>query len=302
MEFGKVDRSLLDKINFRLPEDGYFARQLKPAPERPKVYIGSERWGRKEWVGLIYPAKTKESDFLEQYIKNFSGIELNTTHYQVYAPATIRKWAEKAAGTDFRFCPKFPQSISHYSDLASQKALIETDRFFQSIIHFEEHLGPLFLQLSERYGPAKKHALYSYLKTLPRDLDIMLEIRHPDWYSEPHRSELFALLHELSIGLVITDVSGRRDCAHMEITAPVTLIRFVGNALHSTDHQRIDDWVERIHSWLQKDLKAIHFYLHQPDATYVPELMTYLVKQLNQIDGLQLQAPRLIETTGSLFD
>ncbi|MNJ84281.1 hypothetical protein D3C87_17300 [compost metagenome] len=302
MEFGKIDRSLLDKVNFHLPEDGMFTQQLKPAKVQPELFLGGAKWGRKEWVGLIYPAKTKESDFLEHYIRNFNGIELNTTHYQVYPAATIQKWAEKAAGTNFKFCPKFPQSISHYSDLSSQKAALDTDRFFNSIIHFGAHLGPLFLQLSERYGPAKKQALFAYLKSLPRDLEITLEIRHPDWFQEPHRSELFTLLHELSIGAVITDVAGRRDCAHMEVTSPVTFIRFVGNGLHPTDYLRIDEWVERIQTWLKKDLKAIHLYMHQPDEFYTPQLTDYLIKQLNKTCGLQLKSPNLIETTGSLFD
>jgi uncharacterized protein YecE (DUF72 family) len=302
MEFGKTDRRLLDKVNFRLPEDGVFTQQLKQATKQPKLFLGGAKWGRKEWVGLIYPAKTKESEFLDHYIRNFNGIELNTTHYQIYPAATIQKWAEKAAGTDFKFCPKFPQSISHYSDLSSAKAYADTDRFLASVVNFGEHLGPLFLQLSERYGPQRREALFSYLQKLPRDLDITLEVRHPDWFKDAEiRSELFGVLHELSVGAVITDVSGRRDCAHMEVSSPVTFIRFVGNGLHPTDYERIDDWVKRIKSWLEKDIREIHFYMHQPDELYTPQLTDYLVRELNKQCGLSLEVPRLIERTGDLF-
>lgn len=302
MEFGKIDRSLLDKVNFRLPEDGIHTQQLKSAVEQPKIFLGGERWGRKEWVGVIYPSKTKETDFLDHYIRNFNGIELNSTHYQVYPAATIQKWTDKAAGTDFKFCPKFPQSISHYSDLSSTKAHADTDRFLDSILNFGRHLGPLFLQLSEKFGPQRREALFSYLQKLPQDIDVTLEVRHPDWFGNAAaRAELFNVLNELGIGAVITDVSGRRDCAHMEVTAPVTFIRFVGNGLHPTDYERIDDWVKRIGSWLEKDIREIHFYLHQPGGLYVPHLMDYLVKELNQKYELKLTAPRLIETTGDLF-
>ncbi len=302
MEFGKIDRSLLDKINFRLPEDGVFTQQLKPATKQPKLFLGGAKWGRKEWVGLIYPAKTKESEFLDHYIRNFNGIELNTTHYQIYPAATIQKWTEKAKGTDFKFCPKFPQSISHYSDLSSAKAQLDTDRFLDSVVNFGEHLGPLFLQLSERFGPQRREALFSYLQKLPKDIAVTLEVRHPDWFGDPAiRNELFGVLHKLSIGTVITDVSGRRDCVHTEVTSPVTFIRFVGNGLHPTDYERIDDWVKRIKSWLQKDIKEIHFYMHQPDELYTPQLTDYLVRELNKHCGLSLQAPKLIETTGDLF-
>jgi len=302
MEFGKIDRSLIDKVNFRLPADGVFTLALKPAAKQPEIFLGGAKWGRKEWVGLIYPAKTKEAEFLDYYIQNFNGIELNTTHYQIYPEATIRKWTEKAKGTNFKFCPKFPQSISHYSDLSSAKAHADTDRFLASVVNFGEHLGPLFLQLSEKFGPQRRDALFSYLQKLPKDLDITLEVRHSDWFGNAEiRTELFRVLHELSIGAVITDVSGRRDCAHMEVTAPVTFIRFVGNGLHQTDYERIDDWVKRIKSWLQKDIREIHFYMHQPDELYTPQLTDYLVRELNKQCGLSLQTPKLIETTGDLF-
>ena len=302
MEFGKIDRNLIDQVNFRLPDDGNFTKALKPAGEQPKIFLGGAKWGRKEWVGLIYPAKTKETQFLDYYIQNFNGIELNTTHYQIYPAATIQKWAEKAKGTDFKFCPKFPQSISHYSDLSSAKAHADTDRFLASVVNFGKHLGPLFLQLSERFGPQRRDALFSYLQKLPKDLDITLEVRHSDWFGNTAiREELFSVLHELSIGAVITDVSGRRDCAHMEVTAPATFIRFVGNGLHPTDYERIDDWVKRIKSWLEKDIREIHFYMHQPDELYTPQLTDYLVRELNKKCHLSLQTPKLIETTGDLF-
>lgn len=302
MEFGKIDRALLDKVNFRLPEDGLFTQQLKPATKQPKLFVGGAKWGRKEWVGLIYPAKTKESEFLDYYIENFNGIELNTTHYQIYPAATIQKWADKASGTDFKFCPKFPQSISHYSDLTSAKAHADTDRFLASVMNFGKHLGPSFLQLSERFGPQRREALFNYLQKLPKDFPVTLEVRHQDWFGNPEiRTELFRVLNELSIGAVITDVSGRRDCAHMEVTSPNTFIRFVGNGLHPTDYERIDDWVKRIKSWLEKDIKEIHFYMHQPDELYTPQLTDYLVKELNKQCNLSLTPPKLIESTGDLF-
>lgn len=87
----------------------------------------------------------------------------------------------------------------------------------------------------------------------------------------------------------------------MEVTSPITFIRFVGNGLHSTDYERIDDWVKRIKSWLEKDIQEIHFYMHQPDELYTPQLTDYLVKELNKQCGLSLAPPKVIETTGDLF-
>jgi uncharacterized protein YecE (DUF72 family) len=88
---------------------------------------------------------------------------------------------------------------------------------------------------------------------------------------------------------------------HLEVTSPVTFIRVVGNGLHPTDYERIDDWVKRIQCWLQKDIQEIHFYMHQPDELYTPQLTQYLINQLNKTVGLTLEPPKLIETMGDLF-
>ena len=65
MEFGKVDVNELDSIDFSLPKEPAFnIKMLKGKPTKhPKVYLGCAKWGRVEWVGKIYPAKTKEKDF-----------------------------------------------------------------------------------------------------------------------------------------------------------------------------------------------------------------------------------------------
>ena len=85
MDFGKVPETELDKINFSLPADSELTlKVLKESqkPEFPEIYVGCAKWGRKEWVGLIYPQKTKEVNFLDEYVKHFNSIELNTVFYQ----------------------------------------------------------------------------------------------------------------------------------------------------------------------------------------------------------------------------
>lgn len=305
MEFGKTDRSQLNHLDFTLPADGVFAQHFLTGTRVPdlKVYVGAPKWGIKEWTGIIYPEKTKENDFLEHYVHHFNGIELNATHYKIYPEATIARWAQKVNGKPFRFCPKVPQQISHYTDLGTLKAQQLTDEFLRGVIHFGSTLGPVFLQLSERYGPQRKEALYTYLRKLPHDVRFMLEVRHPSWFDDAElHNELFALLAELKIGSVITDTAGRRDCLHMEVTTPQTMIRFVGNGLHKSDYFRVDSWVERLSDWINRGMEEVHFYIHQPGELYSPHLAAYTIERLNAVCGLELQAPRFIEKTGSLFD
>jgi hypothetical protein len=62
MEFGRVLENELDNIDFSLPVEPAFNKKVlkgKPAKD-PKVYLGCAKWGRLEWVGKIYPPKTKK--------------------------------------------------------------------------------------------------------------------------------------------------------------------------------------------------------------------------------------------------
>ncbi len=297
MEFGRVPEAELNAIDFRLPGDPAVNGTILNGKKTidPKVYLGCAKWGRKEWVGKIYPAKTKEKDFLEHYVKHYNSIELNATHYKVYDEVAIAKWAARAVDRDFLFCPKMYNGVTHFGNLLSKEFV--TTEFLKGILAFGEHLGPVFIQVSDLFSPVRKDELFGFLQSLPSDIQFFLELRHASWFSDSSlRNELFGLLRALKIGAVITDTSGRRDCAHMELSIPKVFIRYVGNSLHPTDYTRVDDWVKRVKYWLDNGLQELYFFMHMHDETYSPELTVYLVDQLNAICGLNLKKPAFIQT------
>jgi uncharacterized protein YecE (DUF72 family) len=302
MEFGRVPETSLNKISFTLPPDPAFNKKIlngKPV-KNPKVYIGCAKWGRKEWVGKIYPPKTKEKDFLDNYVHHYNSIELNATHYKVYDAESIQKWSEKAGKKDFLFCPKMYKGVTHFGSLKGKDFI--TTKFLEGILAFEKHLGPIFVQVSESFSPKRKEELFDYLQTLPKDLQFFVEVRHPEWFvKEETANELFSKLRDLNMGAVITDTSGRRDCAHMYLTVPKTFIRYVGNSLHKTDYQRIDDWMKHLKYWLKNGLKELYFFMHMHDEALSPELTVYLVDAINKECGLQLEKPLFINQQKKLF-
>lgn len=298
MEFGRVPEIELASIDFSLPAEPDFNKMVlkgKPA-KQPRVYVGCAKWGRTEWVGKIYPPKTKEKDFLQHYVEHYNCIELNATHYKVYGEAGIRKWAEKAKGKDFLFCPKMYKGVTHFGNLKGKEFI--SNEFLRGIVGFEKHLGPIFVQVSDSFSPKRKEELFTYLKSLPTDLQFFLEVRHPDWFARENDKEgMFNFLKENNMGAVITDTAGRRDCAHMHITIPKTFIRYVGNSLHSSDYTRIDAWIERMKYWLDKGMEELYFFMHMHDEATSPELTVYLVDRLNKECRLDLMKPKFIDTT-----
>ncbi len=296
MEFGRVAEAELDNINFSLPQEPLFNKQVLSGKkcENPKVYLGCAKWGRTEWLGKIYPPKTKEKDFLQHYVQHYNSIELNATHYKVYSPEGIAKWADKAGEKDFMFCPKMYQGVTHRGALNNKQFI--SDEFLKGILAFEKHLGPVFVQVSDSFSPNRKDDLFAYLKSLPTDLQFFLEVRHPDWFGKDAiRDELFSFLKEIKMGTVITDTSGRRDCAHMHLTVPKAFIRYVGNSLHPTDYKRVDEWIAKIKYWIEQGMEEVYFFMHMHDEAFSPELTVYMVDKLNASCGLNLQKPKFVE-------
>jgi len=294
MQFGKVTSEEVKSINFTLPPDGLQTKQVLNGKVKvqPDIYVGCAKWGLPEWVDFLFPAKTKAANFLIEYAKRFNSIELNAAHYRTPTIETARKWKMQATitpGKEFLFCPKFSDSISHFKRLkGAEKA---TDEFLTSIFEFGENLGPCFLQLSDSFGPDHFTDLEVYLKSLPEDLDMFVELRNKEWFADPAiRLKTFQLLAGLNKGAVITDVSGRRDVLHMEVTIPEVFIRFVGNGSNhkASDLARIDEWVERIKLWQAGGLKKVFFFVHQEDERESVRLAKYAIQAFNKILGSKI--------------
>lgn len=305
MEFGKVEPHQVAAIDFSLPPDPAFTIETfknNPTQQKLKVHVGCVTWGTKDWVGEIYPEGTKDSKFWEAYARQFSLMELNATFYQLYPAETLTKWKERvAANPDFLFCPKFPRQISHAQSLYGAQEL--TTIFYENMLAFGEKLGPLFLQLSDYFGPERFAELETYLKQLPQDVPVFVELRHERWFSDAQiREKVFSMLRNLNIGAVVSDVAGRRDAVHMHLPTPCAFIRFVGSSLHpDINHQRADAWLKRIKSWQQQGLQSLFLFVHLQQTVAEAKLADYFISKLNLELGLELKRPHFIAKPLSLF-
>lgn len=292
MEFGKLDN--IEKVNWELPSDDplnrpYLTSLRKTSLDlagKTKFYIGAPAWGRKEWVGRIYPPKTPTTEFLFHYSRNFNCIELNTTHYRIPTAEVVAAWVSKVP-SDFLFCPKIPQSISH--DSGGLRDVETLGAWIDAIQLFGSNLGPCFLQLPPHFSYQFKLELFHLLKSWPSDIELLIELRHPSWFQN---GKVFTALTEYlqgrKIGLVITDVAGRRDVLHTSVSAPYSMLRFIGNELHPSDFKRALSWAERINEWQKMGIKKFFFIVHQPDDILTPETTDSVINMLNEVCGAGL--------------
>ncbi len=298
MEFGKVSDQELEQIDFSLPKDPAITTEvLKTGKGNTKFHIGCAKWGRKDWVGKLYPPKTKEKDFLEHYARTFNCIEFNAVFYRMPFPTDVWKWKSKVP-KDFLFCPKFTNTITHMKRL--KNADFEVGKYLEAITEFKDNLGPIFLMPHPQVSPKHLETLQEFILSIPQDVKMFTELRHPDWYKDGYNQDLFDILKANNRGTIITDAAGRRDCVHMHLTTPECFIRFVGNSLHQSDYERIDDWVQRIKLWMEQGLETCYFFMHQHEELHSPELIKYMIEELNKHCGTKITPPKMY-TPDTLF-
>lgn len=294
MDFGKLPH--INHIRFDLPtEDPHTTSLLAQTGSGSgntrhsplTVYTGAPIWTCPQWLGKIYPEKTPSRDYLKAYGKQFNSIELNSSFYRIPDRKTVETWRDTVPA-DFKFSPKLHQEISHFENLMSAKSYLK--QFWESFQSLQEKLGLCFLQLPPHFSFLSFGALKQILLEIPNPSSLAVEFRHPSWFNQRMlRKEVFDFLHAQNISTVITDTAGRRDVVHSTLTTQKVLIRFVGNELHPTDFTRMDEWVNRLASWIDRGIKEIYFFIHQPTQSEVPELVKYFSESMNKRCGLSIR-------------
>ncbi|HAA10158.1 MAG TPA: DUF72 domain-containing protein [Cytophagales bacterium] len=292
MDFGKLES--LQGATFTLPQDAAMTHEvLTQAAKQPlALYAGLPILSDPGYVGRLYPKGVASREFFRLYSQRFNTLEFNTTHYGIPKAETVRHWA-RSVNASFRYCPKVPQSISHSGNL--MKTLADRDSFLEVIQLLGEKLGTQFIQFPPQFGPERLPELIEFLKQWPKEVPLAVELRDAAWF-EPGQGawvELCQFLNEKGIGLVITDVSGRRDVLHMTLTLPEVFVRFNGYGLHPTDYSRTDDWIDRLRAWQRLGLQRVYFFQHQPHPPNSLDMITYMAQQWNKTGTPHMAVPRL---------
>ncbi len=298
MKFGKLDSVdelggvQLDLPNFSNEISDNIKRAILVQSSKPTITTGGTMWTIKPWRGIVYPMKEPMKTWPEYYGKQFSSIEFNATHYRIYPPEKMREWAEKMP-EGFLFCPKFPAIISHYRRFNNCEG--PTDDFIEGVLAMGDKLGPAFLQLSPHFKPSHSEKLIAYLHTLPRDLKVAVEFRHPEWFEGGVVAErVWATLSELGIGAVISDTAGRRDAVHMRLTSPFLIVRFGGYDGHITDNKRMKNWVEKISELQGHGVTELHFLIHQTNSIHTPHTCVQFADLIYDSLKIKVKHPKLL--------
>ena len=262
---------------------GRHKAQRYPLSIPRNFFLGCAVWAYKGWVGEFYPARSRPADFLRLYSQRLTAVEGNTTFYAVPDQETIARWvAETSSG--FAFCPKLPRELTHRHLL--RPSIPGALGFLKHMQGLGDRLGPLFAQLPPSYGPALLDDLTAFLAAWPHgEAPLALEVRHADWFREPHAGILAALLERLGVGRVLLDtrpiyegpddpqVSTERRKPRLplqpSVTAPFSLIRFISHPAREYNRSYMEEWSGLIAHWLRQGTR-IYLFVHCPIEAQSP--------------------------------
>lgn len=290
MKFGQVPNP--EEIDFTIPPDHVDTKRVlaKSKAMDLKVYVGCAKWKSKDLKGF-YPKGVK--DELAYYASQFNCVELNATFYKRYWEKQYTAWRE-GVPAEFRYFPKFTQSITHFSRLKDVEAKVE--EFMENVVFLREKLGGLFLQMHNNFGAKDFDRVQRFVDNWTYDVPLAMEFRKEEWYGDPEISaQLYHLLESNGITNILVDTAGRRDLMHMRLTTPRAFIRWVGANDPESDRARLDEWVDRIVDWKKQGLEELDFFVHQNIEKESPLLSAYFIEKLNKKIGSDLTPPKTLE-------
>lgn len=168
------------------------------------IYIGLPQWSHPKWVRLGITS-------LEEYARHFNCVEGNTTLYALPKPEVVLRWREQTTD-DFRFCFKFPATISHQAALRHCDDLVT--EFLTRMSPLAPRIGQYWLQLPATFGPRELPALWHFLDSLPGEFNYGVEVRHPQFFAKGEEEQtLNRGLHQRGVNRVILD--SRRFMQHV---------------------------------------------------------------------------------------
>jgi uncharacterized protein YecE (DUF72 family) len=130
------------------------------------VHVGTSGWSYPSWRGGFYPEGADPKTFLSFYAERFDTVELNTTGYRLPAEDQFRRWAEQVPD-GFTFAVKLPLT-----------RLDRVGTFVERVQALGDRLGPLRLLVE---SPRDDGVLAFLLGSLPPELPVAWDLRHPSW-------------------------------------------------------------------------------------------------------------------------
>lgn len=149
-----------------------------------KILIGTSGYSYNEWIGVLYPAGTRPSDFLKVYASEFDVAELNFSFYRM-PEADLSRRMVLTTGPGFIFAVKAHKTLTHeFSSVTMASEVAEFTKGIDPIIEASK-LGVILLQFpfSFHYNADNRAYLHKLCAQFG-ELPLAVEFRNRYWQRE----------------------------------------------------------------------------------------------------------------------
>ncbi|GGJ73598.1 DUF72 domain-containing protein [Deinococcus aquiradiocola] len=189
-----------------------------------RVYIGTGGYSNDDWLGLLYPAGTRSTEYLGIYARHFDVVELNSSFYGIPGLKAFAGMAARSAGR-VRFTVKLHQVFTH----ARTPQDSDFDQMLQSPEPLREAglMGPYLAQFPYSFHRTPENRRYlGMLAERFAGHELAVEFRHGSW----DRPEVRAGMAEYGLLWVSPDyppVGGMPE-PQLHVTGEVGYLRLHG--------------------------------------------------------------------------
>ncbi len=242
------------------------------------IYLGTQGWGYKDWVGPFYPPGTRSQEYLAAYAAIFNAVELDTTFYGTPRPTSVEGW-DRATPEGFVFTAKIPRIITHDKRLiGAEPDLVE---FLTVMERLGAKLGPLVLQFPPDFTADNRQALEDFLAILPDDFRFAAEFRHRSWLTD----DTVDLLRRSNVAWTMIDLNYMPK--RVELTTDFAYLRWLGDhkkitRMDATQLDRrpeLDAWGEILDE-VSRDVQRIYGFANNHYSGHSPADIQYLSRKL----------------------
>jgi uncharacterized protein YecE (DUF72 family) len=190
--------------------------------------VGTSGFSYREWVGLVYPPGLTQAQILAHYGSQLSAVEIQA---RLPAGETLAEWAQ-VVPPGFQFALKLPGRV----DARSGKALARSvGALLDAAAPLSDRLGPILVQFPPTLS-ADRAALSDFLRSVPGEARLALELRHPSWQTE----SILRVLSAHNAAMVLSDHG--EGPPRLELTADFAYVRI----------RREDDQTEPWSQWAER--------------------------------------------------
>jgi len=257
-------------------------------------YIGMPEWRHPDW----YAEGKNPKDPLNIYSKHFTTVEGNTTFYALPSVENVKVWKESVPES-FKFCFKFPKTITHDQQLRHCSQDVKT--FLDRVEPLESKLGVLWLQMGPSFSAQNVLHLRAFLEHLPEHFNYGIEVRNRSFFAKDETERAFNQLlmkHEVSRVMFDTRIlfanpaqdaesqdalkKKPRMTPHVIATSDKPMFRFIAPMEISLADAALEQWASKVIEWIDEG-KTPYLFFHTPNKRPAPQLALLFSQKLAEL-------------------